>query len=167
MKDELIFRIYKSEESYAYRSFLECRKIQNSYWKVFIKEFKVFLDWNAENCEEEQKCFIKVKEIVESEIFQYLIDNNKYYEKVNNILTKECLIVGESRESLLNIYNELSALCDNYVKEYETFVIESRKKMETEFHILDKESLHDFENILDSNICQKDFFNTLCNYKMI
>ena len=167
MNNELISDIYKSKDSCSFKNHLESKKVQEAYRRKFIKEFEILIERKNKEHEKERKNFSEVKKIIETEIFQYILDNNKYCEKAINILTKEKMVVGESDIKLRNIYNDLSKLCDNYKKEYEAFVADSEKRMEADLRNFDKESKLIFETIFNSNVCKQSFYNILCNYKMI
>ena len=86
MNDELISDIYKSKQSSSYKIFLESKKIQDSYWKKFIEEFSRLIDRKNKEYEDEKKSIDKLKGLIESEMFRHLLENNKYYEKVNSFL---------------------------------------------------------------------------------
>lgn len=167
MKDELISGMYKSNESSSYRFFLESKKIQEAYWQKYIEEFDRLINQNNKKNEEEHKSFIKVKEIVESETFQYLLDNDKYREKVDIIFSRDNLVIGKSNIKLLKIYHDILALCDKYMKEYEDFVVKLRKRMGADLIKVDTDSKNIFESVFDLNVCTESFFNTLCNNKLI
>lgn len=167
MKDELISEIYKSKESSSYHFFSESMKVQETYWNKFIEEFGKLLNQNSKEHEEEQKSFNKVKEMLESEIFQHLLGNDKYREKVDIIFSRDKLIIGRSNIQLLKIYQEISVLCDNYSKEYKRFITESEKRMRTDVIKFNADSKNIFESIFNTNVCRERFFNVLCNNKII
>lgn len=167
MKDELISEIYKSKESFSYHFFSESKKVQGRYWQKFIEEFGRLINQNNKEYEEEHKTFIKVKEMVESEIFQHLLDNDKYREKVDIIFSRYDFVIGKSNTKLLKMYQEISALCDNYMKEYENFIAELGKRMRADLIKFDADSKITFESIFNTNACTEKFFNALCNNKLI
>lgn len=167
MNDELISDIYKSKQSSSYKIFLESKKIQDSYWKKFIEEFSRLIDRNNKEYEDEKKSIGKLKGLIESEMFRHLLENNKYYEKVNSVITKEPLVVGKSHTKLLNIYHELVALCDSYKREYASFIEDVEKKMKADYCKFDAETKSVFENVFNTNVCKESFYNTLCNKGII
>ena len=167
MNNEIIPDIYKSKQSFSYCNYLESKKIQDSYWKKFIEDFGRLINRNNKEYEEEQKSIGKIKELIESDIFQYLLENDKYYEKVNFLLMREPLVVGKSRTRLLNIYHELEALCSNYKREYEYFVEDTGKRLRADYYKFDDETKSVYENIYNANVCKESFYNTLCNYGMV
>lgn len=140
MRDELISGIYKSKESSSYYFLLQSEKIQETYWRKFIEEFGRYINKNNEEREEEQKSFIKVKEIIESEVFQYLLENDKYRKKVDIIFSGDKLEIGRSNAKLLKMYQDISVLCDNYRKEYEKFITRAEAKMRTDLIQFDADS---------------------------
>lgn len=167
MNDELISDIYKSKQSFSYRNYLEGKKIQDSYWNKFIEEYSRLIEINNREYEEEHKFIGKLKELIESEMFRFLLENDKYYKQVNSIMMRESLVVGKSHIKLLNIYHELAALCDNYKKGFESFVEDMGKKMKVDYCKVDAETKIAFENIFYFNACKESFYNTLCNNGII
>lgn len=65
------------------------------------------------------------------------------------------------------MYQEISVLCDNYMKEYENFIAESGKRMRADLIKFDADSKIIFESISNTNACTEKFFNALCNNKLI
>ena len=167
MNDELIADIYKSKQSSSYNFFLESKKIQDSYWEKFIEDFSRLIDRNNMEYEGEKKSFDKLKGLIESEMFRHLLENNKYSEKVNSVITKEPLVVGKSHDKLLIIYHELVALCDSYKQEYASFIEAAEEKMRADYCKFDDETKSVFENVFNTNVCKESFYNTLCNKGII
>ena len=167
MNDELISELYRSKESSSYEFFLKSKEIQGTYWKKFMKDFDRLVDQNNREQEEEHQTFIKLKEMVESEIFQHLLENDRYREKIDSIFSKDQLVMGKSNIKLLKFCQDLSELCNNYMKEYKKFIAEAEKKLRADIIKFDTDSKIMFESIFDANVCTENFFNMLCNNKLV
>lgn len=80
---------------------------------------------------------------------------------------KDKLIIGRSNIKLLKMHQEISVLCDKYMKEYESFIGESEKRMRADLIKFDADSKIIFESIFNVNACTESFFYALCNAKII
>lgn len=167
MNDELISEIYRSRESSSYEYFLKSKEVQETYWENFMKDFGRLVDQNNREQEEEHQTFIKLKEMVESEIFQHLLENDRYREKIDSIFSRDQFVMGKSNIKLMKLCRGLSGLCNNYTKEYKNFIAEAEKKMRADIVKFDTDSKIIFESIFDANACTENFFNMLCNNKLV
>lgn len=163
MNEEINSAIYRSKQSLSYGNYIECKKIQDSYWERFIGDFSRLIDLNNKEYEEEQKTIDKLQVLIESDLFPHLLENDKYYEKVNALIMEDSLMVGKSQTKLLNIYHKLEELCSYYKIEYESFVEETRKRMKADYYKVEDKTKIVYEKIFNTNICTESFFNALCN----
>ena len=94
MNVELISKIFRSKESSSYQFYLDSRKIQDVYWRKFLDEYSRLSERNNKIREEEHNYFMLIKELIESEVFEHLIGNDKYLEKVNSIIQRDSLVIA-------------------------------------------------------------------------
>ncbi len=160
MNVELISEIFRSKESSSYQFYLDSRKIQDVYWRKFLDEYSRLSERNNKIREEEHNYFMLIKELIESEVFEHLIGNDKYLEKVNSIIQRDSLVIAESQTKLLSVYHELMAICTNYKNDFESFVKTVNNRINSENELASK-------NVILANVCRESFFNALCNNNLI
>lgn len=110
----------------------------------------------------ETAIFCSIKDLIDSDIFKHLIENNKFREKVQCNFEQE-FVLGHSSIGLLNLEQNIKELVRLYVQHYKQFTSEASKLVEKDIQKMSVVEQKEIREITRSRICTYEFFNEISN----
>ena len=166
MLSDVITELSLSETSEYRKIGTQYDIIRKRYCDRFEKYLNQLLTRESQMIEEEKKTFDHIQEMMKSDVFQDLVGNDKYREKVITMVGDE-YILGKSRNKLLNLKYNIKNLCDQYSYEYERYVEAAIQQVDKELKQVEASIKNDIENIAQHYFYSARFFNELSNAKLI
>ena len=167
MNVEMITGLIVNKSSNYYAIMKETAEIQKNYSINFIKEFERLSNCSLKLLEDEKCVYSRVYEFMNTDLFLNMLGNNRYRNKISDILKRDDLFLGNCKIKLINLENTLDFLCSSYKDEFREFVENSKKQIEAEIKQCDTHTKNEIREIFNKKICSMDFYNYISNENLV